>query len=579
MRIQDSATIASTPVNRRCFGYCVAAFLAVFLYILPSHTLGAEKKQRLTAEDILAITWAMQPELSPDGSQLLYKVLEKKVGQRHTTVWKSATKDNATPKQVLSELKGVNHLRWSPDAKRLAFLASGKTGRQLFVANADVTNAHPVTDMPNGVERFRWSADSTTIAFTADERPKKPSNIVVVGSVRHRAALWTVAVNRDEHDYIAPKRITFGDDHVIDFAWSPDGQEFAVAIAKSDSSEFTSPPAVLKILRRSDGKTVRIISENATGDCDITWSPDGKTIAAPVYAPRRISRRLAMFPAVGGKPTFPFANFHATPMSRIEWTADSKHMFVQFMENTRNQLVRLEVASGKLEHVSNELTNFWNYSISRDGSTIAFNAESQHDPPDIFVKKDNELHRLTDYNTDFEKFRLGNVKTVQWKSSIDDRTVYGVLITPPDFKAGQPVPTIVNLHSGPHWLWWEGWVGTYISWGQYLASNGYAVFLPNHRGSIGQGWEFAEAHYMEWGRGDYQDVMDGLDWLIKDGVADPERLGVGGSSFGGYLTAFTITQSNRFKAAVMDAGWSDLVSSNLTIDVRADWKWFVDKRV
>ena len=198
-------------------------------------------------------------------------------------------------------------------------------------------------------------------------------------------------------------------------------------------------------------------------------------------------------------------------MSHIEWTADSRYLFVQFTEKTRNQLIRLEPATGKIDRFSDDQTNFWAFGMDRTGTIFTFTAESQHDPPDVFVRRDSKLHRVTDFNQNLREFQLGEVKTVQWKSSLDGRTIYGVLITPPGFEQGTPCPTIVNLHSGPHWWWWEGWIGTSVSWGQYLASNGYAVFLPNHRGSIGQGWEFAEAHYLEWGRGDYQDVIDGVD--------------------------------------------------------------------
>jgi dipeptidyl aminopeptidase/acylaminoacyl peptidase len=115
-------------------------------------------------------------------------------------------------------------------------------------------------------------------------------------------------------------------------------------------------------------------------------------------------------------------------------------------------------------------------------------------------------------------------------------------------------------------MWWEGWLATYLTWGQYLATSGYAVFMPNHRGSIGQGCEFAEAHYRDWGRGDYQDMIDGLDILVEQGIADPNRLAVGGGSFGGYLAAWAVTQTDRFRACVVESGWTDLISFNLTTD-------------
>jgi dipeptidyl aminopeptidase/acylaminoacyl peptidase len=518
----------------------------------------------LTAEDVLNITWAVRPELSPDGSRVLYTVIETKDGKRATTHWLSAVAEGASPERILAGQKGASHLRWSPDGRRLAFLESdpeaGK-GKQLFVANADASGSGRLTAMPNGVVDYQWSADSAELAFTADERPQEPATIVVAGSDAPQTALWTIGLDDAE-----PRKITSDDQHVVDFAWSPDGKQFAVLAARSVPIDDVIYPTSLVIINRSDGSNVRVLAEHATGGCRIAWSPDGRTIAAPVQSPKKLSRRLALFSAEGGDPQFPFADFHATPVSRIEWSGDSRSLFVQFLEKTRNQLVRLDVQTGELTHVSDELTNFWDYAIDRDGTTFAFNAESQHDPPDIVVKRNGRLHRLTDFNRHLQEFRLGDVRTVEWKSSLDGRTIYGVLVTPAGYKAGARCPTVVDLHSGPQWLWWEGWIGTYLSWGQFLASNGYAVFLPNHRGSLGQGWEFTEAHYLEWGRGDYRDVMDGVDWLVDEGIADPERLAVGGTSFGAYLAAWTVTQTDRFKACVVEAGWSDLIFSNLTID-------------
>jgi dipeptidyl aminopeptidase/acylaminoacyl peptidase len=416
--------------------------------------------------------------------------------------------------------------------------------------------------MPNGILSFRWSLDSSTLAFTAEERPQAESTVIVVGSESHRVALWTIELRGSK-----AKRISGDNQHIVDFAWSPVGDQFAATVANSEPVDGVVLPTSLVILKASDGSTLRTLSEDATGGCSLSWSPDGKTISAPIYAPRKLSRRLALFSPDGGEPRFPFAGFHATPIGRVEWSDDSRHLFVRFLDKTRNQLVRLDTKTAERKRVSGELINFWSFGIDRAGTTIAFNAESQHDPPDIFVQRDAKLHQITDFNSDFEKkFHLGNVSTVQWKSSLDGRSVYGILIMPPGHQPGTPSPTIVNLHSGPHWWWWEGWMGTYVSWGQFLASHGYAVFLPNHRGSLGQGWEFAEAHFQEWGRGDFQDVIDGVDMLVENGIADPTRLGIGGSSFGGYLTAFTITQTDRFKVAVVEAGWTDLVSTNLTTD-------------
>lgn len=513
----------------------------ILLIFVPLHIANAEEdggKPRLTPEDVLNITWGIRPHLSPDGPRIVYSVIESVTGKRQASHWLSECSAGVSARRVFAEFAGVGSITWSPNGEALAFLgrdSDAEDGRQLFVADAEASEVRCLTKKPNGIVSFRWSSDSKSIAFSADDRIREPTSVIVVDAEVPRDSLWTIDL-----DVAELHRVTIETQHVMDYAWSPSGQEFAVLVAEPDINEAAAPRVSLRIVHRSDGSTVRVLSETATGGCDLAWSPDGETIAAPVFGGRKISRRLALFKAGGGEPTFPFEEYHATPMSNVQWTEDSQSLFVQFTEKTRNQLIRFEPASGKLHRASEEFVNFWDYSIDRNGTTIAFNAESQHDPPDIFVRKEGKLERLTDFNPDLSSFRLGDVKTVEWRSSLDNRTIYGVLITPPGFEKGHPCPTIVNLHSGPHWLWWGGWVGTYMSWGQYLASNGYAVFMPNHRGSIGRGCEFGEANYLEWGRGDYQDVMDGVDMLVDQGFADPQRLGIGGASYGGYLTAWYI---------------------------------------
>ena len=140
-------------------------------------------------------------------------------------------------------------------------------------------------------------------------------------------------------------------------------------------------------------------------------------------------------------------------------------------------------------------------------------------------------------------------------------------MTPPDFKPGQAHPTIVEVHGGPEWAWWSGWVGSWHEWAQLLASNGYVVLLPNPRGSTGQGWKFTEANRDDWGGGDFRDIMDGVDYLIGQKIADPNRLGIGGWSYGGFMTSWAVTQTNRFTAAVVGAAVTNLFSFDGTTDI------------
>jgi dipeptidyl aminopeptidase/acylaminoacyl peptidase len=163
-------------------------------------------------------------------------------------------------------------------------------------------------------------------------------------------------------------------------------------------------------------------------------------------------------------------------------------------------------------------------------------------------------------NPQVKDWRLGAVKEISWKSKKDGLTIYGVLVTPPDYNPGQRYPTLLMYHGGPAGLWWTGFISTPNVWAQLAASRGYVVLMPNVRGSLGQGWKFVEANRNDWGGGDFRDAMDGLDYLIDQKIADPARLGVGGMSYGGYMTAWTVTQTNHFKAAFVGYGMTNLFS-------------------
>ncbi|HEU4402113.1 MAG TPA: S9 family peptidase [Candidatus Polarisedimenticolia bacterium] len=181
--------------------------------------------------------------------------------------------------------------------------------------------------------------------------------------------------------------------------------------------------------------------------------------------------------------------------------------------------------------------------------------------------------RLTTLNPQIAALRLGAQSEITWKNSKDGRLIYGVLITPLDFQSGRRSPLIVQPHGGPEWAYWLGW----HSWSQLLASNGYAVLLPNPRGSDGQGWQFIEANRDDWGGMDFRDIMDGVDDLIKRGIADPDRLGIGGWSYGGFMSAWAVTQTDRFKAAVVGAAVTDLFSMYGTTDIPTfQTRYFLD---
>jgi len=189
------------------------------------------------------------------------------------------------------------------------------------------------------------------------------------------------------------------------------------------------------------------------------------------------------------------------------------------------------------------------FSVSSDGRTLAFVNEKPNSPGDIWsFTIGGQPRQLTSLHSQIPFLKVGNVREVSWKNRKNGQVLHGVLVTPADFQSGEPYPTIVEAHVGDS-AWWSGWQGSWWQWAELLASNGYVVFLPNARGVTGQGWKLHET-ISDFGGFAFDDIMDGVDSLIEQKIADPNRLGIGGWSNGGFMTTWAITHTNRFKAAV-----------------------------
>jgi dipeptidyl aminopeptidase/acylaminoacyl peptidase len=212
--------------------------------------------------------------------------------------------------------------------------------------------------------------------------------------------------------------------------------------------------------------------------------------------------------------------------------------------------------------------------MSADGKWIAYLDATSVSPDDIWIMRENgaETRRLTDLNPQVSSWAFGSAETVQWKAE-DGERIEGILVKPAGYESGKKYPLVVQIHGGPANSWWSGWLS---DWAPLLASNGFAVLLPNPRGSACCGWKFAEKNYLDWGGGDFRDIMAGVDYLIQQGIADSTQLAIGGWSYGGYMTAWAVSQTNRFRAAVMGAGLSDLTSFYGTSDTPTFLRWYFE---
>ncbi len=537
----------------------------------------------LTPEDVLSIRDIRGLQLSPDGKKVAFVVREPTDPKlpripRATNIWIVPTDGSAPQHALISDLKNATSPRWSSDGRWLAFLSDRGEPRaddpkatiQVYVLRTDGDQAERLTSVPGGVEDFAWSPNSRMIALVARDQPTADEQ------VRQSAGNDAIEVDRD-YKYSRlwvtglqdrkAVQVTKQDFEINEFAWSPSGDELALVVARTQRPE-DSLLLSLVVVNRSTGEVARTLSTNASPISGLLrWSPDGNSISFLEGPPTKdFASWLTIAPAAGGSVRFFMKNYAGTILA-AEWTPDSKHLLAQSIEGTRQALLRIDSTNGAVRKLTALIGTIWEYSFSTNGQTIVYNAQTLESPSDIWVwTKDVPPRRITDFNPQTKSWRLGKVREVQWKNSKDGLTRRGVVITPPGYEPDRLYPTIVNTHPGDT-AWWVGFHAKWWAWGQLLASHGYVVFLPNTRGVNGEGGQM-HATIANWGGMAFQDLMDGVDYLVEQKIADPNRLGIGGWSNGGFMSEYAITHTTRFKAAVAEAGHSDFFSLYGTSDIR-----------
>jgi dipeptidyl aminopeptidase/acylaminoacyl peptidase len=538
----------------------------------------------LTPKDILSIRDIRELQLSPDGRKVLFVVTEPfdpalPRTPRMANIWIVPIEGNEPPRPLIPNLTNATTPRWSPDGRWLAFLSDrGDSGSndpettiQVYLLPSAGGKAERLTSVPGGVESYAWSPDSEMIAFVARDQPtvkererqSAGDDAIEIDRNFKYSRLWVT--NLSDRKAV---QVTRQDFEINELAWSPKGDEIALVVAKSPKPE-DSLLFSLVVVNRSTGEVARTLSTNVELTGGLRWSPDGRWITFYEGPPtKEFSAWVSVVAASGRGNVRPLMKNYSGTVVALGWTPDSKNLLAQSIEGTGQTLLAIDLDTGAVRKLADVMQTIWEYSFSTNGSTIVYNAQTHDSPSDIWVwTKDAQPRKITDFNPQTKSWRLGKVREVQWKNSVDGLTRRGVLITPPGYQPGKLYPTVVNGHPGDT-AWWVGFHAKWWAWGQLLASNGYVVFLPNTRGVTGEGWKL-HATTADWGGLVYQDLIDGVDYLVAQKIADPNRLGIGGWSNGGFMTEYAITHTTRFKAAVAQAGHSDFFSLYGTSYIRA----------
>ncbi len=565
-------TTSNVPGRRRA---CVRAAFMVLLFGAAGPVSGQDAARRpLEIDDLFRIARVGSPRVSPDGRWVAYTVgrtdLEKEKSE--TSIWRIPAAGGEAVR-MSAEGYSASSPRWSPDGAYLSFLASrgGEDAKtQVWAFPLAGGDARPLTDVKQGVSDYAWSPDGHRLALVIrDPKPedeaeekkdgkKKVPRPYVIERLQFKRDNTGYLDDRRTHIYVydlaakEARQVTSGDRDDRDPVWSPDGTRIAFVSNRTEEPDANSNTDIWVVAAddADRGRTVRRVTTNPGADTQPAWSPDGKWIAhVTVVEPELIwyaTDHLAVIPAAGGAARLLTRELDRN-VSSPRFTADGRAIEFLLEDSGARHLARVGVSGGRVERpiAGDRAVGAWH---SAAGVTVAAVSEP-HRPDELFALERGRPRKLTATNDSLlAALRLADVRNIHFRST-DGTEVEGWLFHPVGYREGRRYPTLLRIHGGP--------VSQY-DWGfkfeaQLFAANGYVVVLVNPRGSSGYGQAFSQAIFADWGNRDYEDVMAGVDHAVELGVADPDRLGVGGWSYGGILTNYVITKTDRFKGAITGA--------------------------
>ncbi len=564
-------------MRRTGFVFPLHYIISALLMLWFSNSIFAQR-QGLTPEQLVSLKSVIQSAVSPDGKRIAYVVriprkLDEKPGSSYYEIWLTDLK-GTFHRQYTAKPVSAYAVQWSPDGKYLSFLSRQTefdSHTQVYIVPVDGGVARPLTRHETSVRFYRWSPDGKWIAFVAtDPVPKvqkqaeKTGKDWIIYDENYRThRLWLFDVEHQETHMLLRDDLS-----VWDLTWSPDSK--TIVFQGSETPLTDDSYMFKKIYRISIEEGIADILCQTEGKLGhMAFSPDGTQLAflGATSLNDPLAQSLFVVPASGGSPRNLTENFQGSAHSLV-WL-DNRSILLLSTEGVQNTLRKIDTRDGDSRLIYRNGPVITSISLHRKSGNFAAVASAPEHPSELFsgrVKKRN-LQRLTDSNPELKTVQLARQEVIEWEGAAGWK-IQGILTYPLHYRTGRRYPLALQIHGGPEGVSLNNWRSRATYPVQVLAANDYFVLEPNYRGSGGRGVAFSKADHDDLGGKEFQDVLAGVDYLIRQGMVNKEQVVTGGWSYGGYFSAWAATRySERFKAAVVCAGLTNWISFAGTTDI------------
>lgn len=550
----------------------------------------------MSIDDLMALKFVSDPQLSPDNAWVAYtvKIVDEAEDSSSTQVFMVSTTGSETL-QLTAGDDSASSPRWSPDGRYLAFLAArggDDAKQQVWTLDRRGGEAQAYTAVDQGVDAYAWSPDGSSMLLSIVDKSAADVAAEVAAEAGEEARPLPYVIDRlqfktDGVPYLdrsrthlyriderngAPTQLTFGDYDDLDPAWSPDGKLIAFSSNRTDEPDgnYNSDIWVVSASGDEDDRKATRITDNPGSDYSPSFSHDGSRITfvsvTDIDLMWYATNHLAIVSTTGGDERILTTSLDRN-VSRPVFAADDKSITFRLEDSAERHLASYELATGNIDRLIAGGVSVSEISSHSSGS-FAVKMSTPHLPAELFYLDDGDLSQITNVNDAvLAEIDLAEVENVHFDSA-DGTEIEGFVFFPPGFSKGTRYPTILRIHGGPV----SQYDFSFQDEEQLLAAKGYVVVIANPRGSSGYGQEFSADLFAEWGVRDFEDVMAAVDYTIAEGYSDPDRLGVGGWSYGGILTNYVITQSDRFEGAITGASEVNYVANYGHDQYQRDWE-------